>query len=336
LKPRKDIPENYYVILSDNNPVTIHAKFLEGMDKEGKKFTLLGSANYTQQAFEGNFECDIKFRYDECTIPKPEYDQEAKNLNGVFGIDGKKIVIRKLKEDNVYSKLEKESERQSFVDKLQKLDWSVTLKEKELSIDARWTEDLFSKNEKKYLNNMEIVLPGKRLAIHIIDMKNGDKVFNFSCENYKKINIPWYGYLNLVYYETYNSPQYVPLKVELKHQLSSVVCQDVIEAEVVAKVMLSGKLFNLRNAIPAEPKVINKPPIYSSNDSVEIRQAKYLAKGGDIESIMNNVKMISGRFKLVEVDENDDFSEMQNISKETLEQLKQRYKHYYNILENER
>ena len=118
-----DIPDNYYIGRSDNNSLTIHAKFLES-NFQGKNVAFIGSANFTEQAFNNNYECMLMLVYEgassEETVRPNQYSGNA------FNIENKNIRIIKVKEK--VDELRKEIEKDAFEEKIKKYSWEMTLK----------------------------------------------------------------------------------------------------------------------------------------------------------------------------------------------------------------
>ena len=81
--------------------------------------------------------------------------------------------------------------------------------------------------ETETLKELKIKYNAKYLEIDTLnnismDDKNDNKdlIRTFKCENYKDYMIPWYGYINLVYFEKYDEPKSVPIKVKIPEDLN--------------------------------------------------------------------------------------------------------------------
>lgn len=332
---QKDIiPDNYYITMDETEtPMTVHAKCLESFH-DGNKFTLLGSANFTEQAFLYNYECILRLTY-ACENDEKQneciYDIDKRVLHHAFNIYNRKTKKRRVKD--VFSLLQDENLKQDFEKKLQQIQWTITIEAKKMEINGIANDLKISEEEEKWISSMEVVLSGKRLTLELRKHENGVTEYSASCDNFKVNMIPWYGFMNLVYFKAYNDAKVVPVKVDLimVEECKQKCQQSVMTKDCVADILLGGKIFRLRNVIPPEPK--GKLSLYSSEDSVDVRQAKYLTKGGSIQTIIQNIDMIKDKMKVVDFDEEDDFSETtQGISDETIKALKERFDQYSALL----
>ena len=333
LLKKEDIPENYYITMDTSDsafPIVVHAKFLES-SHDGKRIVLLGSANYTCQGFSRNYECNLRLVYNEDEVTQFEYKQ--RRINNAFNIDKRKISIRQVKDEVVYEKLEEEDAKQKFEEKLQSMKWTIKIARNGLELNSSFEE--FTDEEDKYIYNMEIFLTGKRFSLEVVEgREKNERKFWGICERYKSNMIPWYGYVNLVYFEAYNSPKVLPINVGLVWETEEIT-QKIRNGDGIIRILLEGRLFSLRNVIPAEPK--GKKILYSSGDSVELRQAKYQAKGGKIKDIICNIdEILKYKSQVGIIDEEDEFSEnTKNITEDMINHLKDRLENYKNMLEEQ-
>lgn len=339
LRQKDNIPDNYYITMDGTGgfatPMSVHAKYLESLH-DGNKFTLLGSANFTEQAFMHNYECILRLTY-ECEKDKKQkeciYDIDKRILHHAFSINNREAIIRRVNDEDVFYLLQDENIKQDFEKKLQQIQWIITVEAGKLGIKGIANDLKISEEEEKWISSMEVVLSGKRLILELRQNGNGVTEYSASCDNYKLNMIPWYGFMNLVYFKAYNDAKVVPVKVALiiSEECKQECQQAVMSKDCVSDILLGGKMFCLRNVIPPEPK--GKLSLYSSDDSVDVRQAKYLTKGGSIRAIIQNIDMIKDKLKVVDFDEEDDFSETtQGISDEMIKALKERFDKYSDLL----
>lgn len=305
-----------------NDSYAIHAKFFEG-DIGEKHVVWLGSTNFSENAFTRNFECDIRMEFTKEQVSETFFLNEQNSLVPM-------PFCRKLKSENERQDftikkvsrdaLEVVKTEQDFISRIQGMEWVCKIEKESLFFETKRTA-VFNENESKWLQGIEVFLPTSRRQLEIHKNAVGEVAFKVNCSPYTEQMIPWYGFINVVFYKSFNSPVAIPIKVTVEKGIDIDLDQPIMMEEEVSQALLGGRMFSLRTVIPPEP--CKGGDLYHPSDSFDIRLAKYVGKGGTVEAICKNIDLLLVKMSLNEQEDDAEDEEMP-MDADVLEKLKQR------------
>ena len=316
-----EVPDYAYKMMSEeiNNPTNkmVHAKFAE-INHDEKYILWNGSANFTENAFNNNYECDVRCEYKREDISK-EYSVQLKE-NAIEPYHVKKLLINDLQIEEAQSEFEKY---------IKELIWIAVYDEKNntFGVKAEGCKlNTVDKEVEKLISSLVMVLPsGMNAEVEVEDMTNGKSSYLSQFDGISKLKVPWYGVVNVLYFPSFNNPKSIPIRVKLESPNGSEIDsqQEIVDKEGAQKLALSNSIFRFRNVIPPEPK--GGAVLYLPNDSFGNRLAKYYAKGGSKEAINQRAKMILDK---LEYSNDDDYTEEEfieyHMEDDEIKELKQR------------
>ena len=300
LKYSDNIPKSAYYF-RDSQPRTVHAKFAEFYT--GKEHIVwVGSANFTNNAFNNNFECDVRTVYDDTSSVSFSKENNFDKLNRpelmpqpfcVGGING---YIAPVTADA----LKQVQEEDELIKAVRDLDWTYILEGEKLVIETEKLPNTLAaqfKTAEIYLN--------KRVALEIQNGRFYAEVY--SC---KADMIPWYGNATIIIFIDYKTHIDIPVKIECKGNSKT---QPLIDAtkeddlQTLQSDLLAGCIPKFIDTIPHLDDVSQW---YDKNDSFEARLAKYHVENND-DALLERIQLLTAQAKKVENDTyEDDYEEI--------------------------
>lgn len=305
------------VTLSEGSPVFVHAKFLE-VYRTNETVLLLGSANFTENAFRHNYECDVRLCFaqkpthfpvvysvtqTETLKPKPFLYNGPQNKPCSLVLASHSVVAAKLDTENTYIEFEK---------KLRELEWTVegsgnAASPDKICVTSSYLDwEALTPDEQGWLSQLQIDLNGLYLAMNY---DKQTKSFKAESESFSPRYVPEYGVSTLLYFpaseEKDNKVRRIQINVKTQNLPPRTPSMDDGDSGISAALL--GGRFSLRSLIPPEP--LGDYQLYDTSDTVDIRLAKYNAKGGDLEAVLKNADLRLKSLSLETADEDGDDEE---------------------------
>ena len=278
---------------------------------------LLGSANFTENAFKHNYECDVRLCFaqkpthfpvvysvtqTETLDPKPFLYNGPQNKRCSLVLASQSVVAAKLDTENTYIEFEK---------KLRELEWTVAGSGNAASPDkicVTSSYHAFTPDERGWLSQLQIDLNGLYLAMNY-DADDQTNSFKAESESFSPRYVPEYGVSTLLYFpaseEKDNKVRRIQINVKTQNLPPRTPSMDDGDSGISAALL--GGRFSLRSLIPPEP--LGDYQLYDTSDTVDIRLAKYNAKGGDLEAVLKNADLRLKSLSLETADEDGDDEE---------------------------
>lgn len=305
------------VTLSEGSPVFVHAKFLE-VYRTNETVLLLGSANFTANAFLHNYECDVRLCFAqkpapfpvvysvtqaETLDPKPFLYDGPQNKPCNLVLASQSVVAAKLDTENTYIEFEK---------KLRELKWTVAgignaASPDKIRVTSSYLDPkALTPDEWGWLSQLQIDLNGLYLAMNYDSQTQS---FWAESESFSPRYVPEYGVSTLLYFpaskEENNKVKSIQINIETQKLPPRTPSMDDGDPGISAALL--GGRFSLRSLIPPEP--LGDYQLYDTSDTVDIRLAKYNAKGGDLEAVLKNADLRLKSLSLEMADEDGDDEE---------------------------
>ena len=284
------IPGAYYFTdrkgQMDLETMSIHAKFAEFATRKSH-IVWLGSANFTENGFNNNYECNVRIVY-----KKPyEIADPFFSFSRQKAIPDIKYEILPLTKD----KLDSARNKDERIKALKKLTWKCTITKKgskytvEYSSEGDFDWDFISakeQNAKKVGFKWFTLSVGKNIPLKVDpnpDSNPGNKPYSLCFKTTTTIPldyIPRYGRGILIAITDYNTHTEIPVKIDLIlpnsfNQVMYPSNKDNLKSEIVTA-LASGLSWDIMSIIPPEPN--GSDILYDYNDDFSVRLAKYLAK----------------------------------------------------------
>lgn len=318
--------------------VKVHAKFSETFYKD-RTFLLFGSANYTDNAFTNNYECDVSLTYPPRKEPlaqppafafdndlvKPDpflYPWEVKKTKS--GVQRKYADIRKL-DGQCDKKLQEEAENKALTYALTGLTWTLEITQDNNqnfcdmivcgTADSanRWanTVQKLSDSQQKMLLNAQIDLNGKKLPLtYSVPLTYSGGSANTTVLGvttaFRKFCIPWSGAATLILFSG-KSYETVPIQIQLVPDAKTLNALGLTQEPLdmtngdIAGLVYGGQIYTMYSLIPKDS------PLYRSGDDLDCRLGKYLATGGSLAPIKAAVQERRNAFaKSPDVEDDED------------------------------
>lgn len=324
------VPDYAFKLMSDESLSSnqmVHAKFAE-INQYERYILWNGSANFTENAFTKNYECDVRCEY------------KREDIGKKFSVKLKKYAVEPYHAEELsLIDLQKEETQSEFEKYIKELKWTVVYDEinKTLKVKAEGLKlnTVDNKEVEKWVSSLIIVLPsGMNAEVEVKD-KTNDRISYFSqFDGISKLKVPWYGVVNILYFPHFNGPKSIPIRVKIQSPDGSEIDSQQEMQEILVKIegaknlALANSIFRFRNVIPPEPK--GGTVLYLTGDSFGNRLAKYYAKGGSEDALKQRANMILEKLKLGEYSKDDDYTEEEFIEYHMedgeIEELKQRLK----------
>lgn len=243
----------------------VHAKFAEFF-KNGEHIIWSGSANFTDNAFSNNYECDVRMVYDDdrSIAFSQKKDTNYDTLEPLpFSRESKKSVIVKVKDDD----LKKVKEIADLETEIKKLGWRCIVKENGIIIK---TKESLEEDTKTQFKQAEIYL-NKRIVLSFTN----DNKLTAEIEPFNSFTIPHNGYAIVLIFFGYSDMIEIPVNISVEFEND--VADEIknfkqLDNETVQRKILAGCIPHLRCFIPSTDSVSG---FYDSSDTFETRLAKF-------------------------------------------------------------
>lgn len=236
---------------NEKYPKTVHAKFAEFFGNE--HIVWLGSANFTENGFGKNYEAGVRLVYKQAGSLKMPAFSVGEN-SGFFRVTQDKL--KPHREEDELKKL------------IQSIEWKLQ--------DQKIIGTGLNKPIEKILQCQ--ICTG--YTIPLFRNENG-----YESEPVNQNMIPWYGRAMFVGFESANRGS-KPIMIPISVSVEGAGEQPQLTSEGSAKALVRGG-FDLIDLIPPEPN--GGYELYGMEDSFDIRLAKFMAKGGQIKDITENI-----------------------------------------------
>lgn len=308
--------------ISGESPYFVHAKFSETFYPDNTCVVLLGSANYTENAFTNNYECDVRLFYDAMPKPAQPIGVEKTGLAPLPFLAQRpaSMTIKTLAQFSDKDALIESHVDAEFDKALQSLTWTLSTRKEQdgaetLCVSAVATDtvslvDILMKipgstaNERKnyetQLTQMQIDLNGKVLPLAFSGNIKGE-IFHAET-TYRQRLLPPFGTANVIFFGDQKDPRYIPVPITISGDMQPQ--QGDMTPDQIINTLLGGRKISLIDLIPSEPN--SRYELYDPQDSVEIRLAKYLALGGKAGTVLSNLQKVLKAADMLDDDAADD------------------------------
>ena len=357
----------------DNSPRTVHAKFAEFYTGE-QHIVWSGSANFTNNALDNNYECDVRIEYEDAECKEFHFEQ----VNGFDKVDptpffqASKDTVRKVKyedakcqefhfEQVIYfykvdptpfsqaaqgtvrkvkaTECEEERKVNELANAVKALEWKCSIVDGKLVIETRRPlacKYLDLKSVGIHIKSVEIYL-NRRIPL----VRWQDFYFYTKIERFSEDMIPWYGKaIIIVFTDLKDDGRYLTLEIPVDVDISVVktVQQPLLDEKNSAHVkrLEKGLLLGcMPRLIDVIPVTVDTAKYYDESDTFEARLAKYRAS-----ATASDEELLTYAEKLIESLEDNNIDGFENDGeysyyKETTEKLKERLKAFLAFLGGE-